>query len=81
MAVQAQIKELEAIKEEMANKVKAFMGEADKGETDSYKVSWTCSERNNFDAKAFASDHTNLDLSKYYKKSSYRTFKVNKKSK
>ena len=80
MAVQAQIKELEAIKDEMANKVKVFMGEAGKGETDRYKVSWTSSEKSTFDNKAFASDHPNLDLSKYYKKSTYRTFKVNKKA-
>ena len=80
MAVQGQIKELEAIKDEMANKVKVFMGEAGKGETDRFKVSWTSSERSSFDAKAFAADHANLDLSKYYKKSTVRTFKVNKKS-
>jgi putative phage-type endonuclease len=80
MAVQAQIKELEAIKDEMANKVKVFMGEAGKGETDRFKVSWTSSERNTFDAKTFALDHPNLDLSQYYKKSTVRTFKVNKKA-
>lgn len=80
VAVQAQIKELEAIKDEMANKVKVFMGEAGKGETDRFKVSWTSSEKNTFDSKAFASDHPNLDLSQYYKKSTYRTFKVNKKA-
>lgn len=80
VAVQAQIKELEAIKDEMANKVKVFMGEAGKGETDRFKVSWTSSERNTFDAKAFASDHPNLELSQYYKKSTVRTFKVNKKA-
>ncbi|MBQ2396505.1 MAG: YqaJ viral recombinase family protein [Bacteroidales bacterium] len=80
MAVQTQIKELEAIKDEMANKVKVFMGEAGKGETDRFKVSWTSSERNTFDSKTFASDHPNLDLTKYYKKTTVRTFKVNKKA-
>lgn len=80
MAIQTQIKELEAIKDEMANKVKVFMGEAGKGETDRFKVSWTSSERNTFDSKAFASDHPNLDLSQYYKKTTVRTFKVNKKA-
>lgn len=80
MALQAQIKELEAIKDEMANKVKVFMGEAGKGETDHFKVSWTSSERNTFDSKAFALDHPNLDLSNYYKKTTVRPFKVNKKA-
>ena len=80
VALQAQIKELEAIKDEMANKVKVFMGEAGKGSTDRYSVSWTSSERKSFDAKAFAVDHANLDLSKYYKTTTVRTFKVNKKA-
>lgn len=76
MALSAQIKELEKLKDEMANKVKAFLGEAGKGETDNYKVSWTSSSRSTFDSKRFASDHKDIDLSEYYKTSSYRTFKV-----
>lgn len=75
-ALSAQIKALEARKEEAANKVKAFMKEAGKGESERYRVSWGTTERNNFDAKRFASDHKDIDLSEYYKKSSYRTFKV-----
>lgn len=76
MALTAQIKELEKIRDEMANKVKAFLGEAGKGECDRYKVSWTSSTRSTFDSKRFASDHKDIDLSEYYKTSSYRTFKV-----
>lgn len=76
MALTAQIKELETLKDEMANRVKAFMGESGKGETSSYKVSWTSSERKTFDTKKFAADHKDMELSEYYKISSYRTFKV-----
>lgn len=76
MALSAQIKELEALKDEMANRVKAFMGESGKGETSKYKVSWTSAERKSFDAKKFAADHKDMELSEYYKISSYRTFKV-----
>lgn len=76
VALSAQIKELEKLKDEMANKVKAFLGEAGKGETDNYKVSWTSSSRSTFDSKRFAADHKDIDLSEYYKTSSYRTFKV-----
>lgn len=76
MALTAQIKELETLKDEMANRVKAFMGESGKGETSCYKVSWTSSERKTFDAKKFAADHKDMELSEYYKISSYRTFKV-----
>lgn len=75
-SLSAQIKALEERKEECANKVKAFVKEAGKGESERYRVSWATAERNNFDAKRFAADHSDIDLSEYYKKSSYRTFKV-----
>lgn len=79
IALSAQIKDLEKLKDEMANKVKAFLGEAGKGETDNYRVSWASSSRSTFDSKRFASDHKDIDLSEYYKTSSYRTFKVTEK--
>lgn len=81
MALSEQIKELEKLKDEMSNKVKAFLGEAGKGETDSYKVTWTSASRSTFDSKRFAADHKDIDLSEYYKTSSYRTFKVTQKNK
>jgi predicted phage-related endonuclease len=52
------------------------MGNSEKGESNSYKVSWASASRNSFDSKRFAEDYSNMDLSKYYKQSSYRTFKV-----
>ena len=76
MALSAQIKELEKLKDEMANKVKAFLGEAGRGESDHFKVSWASTSRSTFDSKRFASDHKDIDLSEYYKTSTYRTFKV-----
>ncbi len=76
MALSAQIKELEKLKDEMANKVKAFLGEAGRGESDNFKVSWASTSRSTFDSKRFASDHKDIDLSDYYKTSTYRTFKV-----
>lgn len=81
MNLSKQIKELEAMKDEFANRVKAFMGESGKGESNGFKVSWTSSERKTFDAKKFASDHKELDLSTYYKTSSCRAFKVTEYSK
>lgn len=80
MALTAQIKELEKLKDEMANKVKAFLGEAGRGETDRYKVSWVSAQRSTFDSKRFASEHSDIDLSEYYKNSTYRTFKVTEKT-
>ena len=76
MALSSQIKELEKMKDEAANRVKAFLGDAGKGTTDRYKVSWTSSTRSAFDSKRFAQEHQDIDLSGYYKTSTYRTFKV-----
>ena len=76
IAIGKQIEELKKLKEEMANNVKAFMGEAGKGESDHFKVSWSSSLRTTFDHKKFASDNPNLDLTQYYKSSTTRTFRV-----
>lgn len=79
MALGEQIKTLKAQQDELANKVKSFMNEAGKGESDHFKVSWTSSDRSTFDAKKFASDHKDMDLSNYYKTTQTRTFRVNEK--
>lgn len=76
IALGKQIDELKKLKEEAANKVKAFMGDAGRGESDRYKVSWSSYLKATFDHKKFASDNPNLDLSKYYKSSNARTFRV-----
>ena len=76
MNFNALIKDLERQRDEVANRIKAFMGESGRGESDGYKVSWTSAARSSFDSKKFAADHKDMDLSKYYKTSSYRTFKV-----
>ena len=79
MALTAQIKALEGQKDEVANKVKAYMGEYGRGENSAYKVSWTSSERRSFDIKRFEKDHPEVDTSNYYKVSSSRTFRVTAK--
>jgi putative phage-type endonuclease len=79
MELSEQIKDLEKAKDDAANKVKAFLGEAGRGESDRYKVSWTSSERKSFDSKRFAKENPDIDLDSYYKTSTYRTFKVTKK--
>lgn len=79
MELYAQIKVLEKAKEEAANKVKAFLGEAGKGESDRYRVSWTSSERRNFDSARFAKENPDIDIDSYYKVITYRTFKVTEK--
>ena len=64
------------MKDEVANRIKGFMGEASKGESDKFKVSWVSSVRNTFDHKAFAKDNPGIDLSAYYKSTPTRTFKI-----
>lgn len=75
------IKDIEKQRDEVANRIKAFMGESGKGATNHYKVSWTSSTRASFDSKKFASDHSDMDLSNYYKTSIVRSFKVSENSK
>lgn len=79
IAIGKQIKELEKLKEEAANNVKAIMGESGKGESNNFKVSWSSYLKTTFDHKKFASDNPNIDLTQYYKSSNVRTFKVNEK--
>ena len=71
-----QIKELEEIRDECANKVKAYMGESNSGDGHRYCVSWTPVVRRTFDAKRFSYDNPEIDLSDYYKVSNVRVFRV-----
>ena len=77
--ISSQIKHLTSLKDEVANKVKAFLTEAGRGESDRFKVSWATAERKTFDTKKFMADHKDIDMDEYYKVSSYRTFKVTEK--
>ena len=80
LSLTAQIKALEAQKDEMANKVKAFLGEAGKGENERYRVSWTTSKRPSLDTKRLAQEHPEIDINQYYKVSSTRSFRVTEKN-
>ena len=71
-----QIKELESMRDEAANRIKAFLGESGGGECDGFKVSWKSQTRKTFDSKKFAKDNPKLDLSGYYKETNTRTFRV-----
>lgn len=70
------IKELESMREERANRIKAYMGNAGFGTHEKYSVQWKSSTRRTFDSKRFAADHKGIDLSGYYKESITRTFRV-----
>ena len=76
MAIGEQIKELETMRNELANKVKGFMGEAAEGECGGFKVSWRSNTRRTFDSKRFIEENPDIDMSDYWKESSTRIFRV-----
>ena len=75
-------KQLEKITETIdgiANRIKAHLQECERGEGEKYKVSWKTQTRSTFDSKKFIADHPELDVSKYFKTSNSRPFKVTEK--
>lgn len=76
IALKDQIKELETLAEEAANKIKEFMGESGCGNADGFKVSWKTQTRSTFDRKRFEKENPDIDLSGYFKQSASRPFKV-----
>lgn len=78
-AINAQIKELKELKDDCENKVKAYMAEAAKGESDRFRVSFASSVRKTFDVKALAKDYPEIDLDSYYTQTPTRTFRVTQK--
>lgn len=76
IALKQQIKELEAMMDEAANKIKEFMGESSGGECDGFRVSWKSQTRSTFNRKRFEKENPDIDLSGYFKESISRPFKV-----
>lgn len=62
--------------DELKAKIMQYIGDADSGEYDKYKVSWKSQTRKTFDVKAFQAEHPDIDLSDYYKTTNLRPFKV-----
>lgn len=74
------LKEVSEIVEGIENRIKAHLGECERGEGEKYKVSWKTQYRSTFDHKKFIADHPEMDVSAYYKKSNSRPFKVTEKT-
>ena len=74
-----QLKDLTKNIDGIENRIKAHLGECAMGEGEKYKVSWKTQYRSTFDSKKFVADHPDMDVSKYYKTSSSRPFKVSVK--
>lgn len=79
-AIDEQIKALEEIRDQYKAQIMQAMGDAEKGICGDVKVSWKTQTRSTFDAKAYAKDHPNEDLSPYYKQSKFRAFKITRAS-
>lgn len=60
----------------IANRIKAHLGECERGEGEKYKVSWKTQSRTTFDHKRFVANHPEMDVSQYFKTSQSRTFRV-----
>ena len=57
------------------------LGERETGICGDYSVSWKQQNRRMFDAARFAKDHPQLDLSGYYKESTFRKFDIKESTK
>ena len=74
-----QLKSLTQTIDGIENRIKAHLGEFARGEGEKYKVSWKTQYRKTFDAKAFIADHPQMDVSKYYRESNSRPFRITEK--
>jgi putative phage-type endonuclease len=63
----------------IANRIKAHLQECERGEGEKYKVSWKTQSRSSFDHKKFIKDHPSMDVSKYFKTTNTRPFRVTEK--
>ena len=77
--LKAQAKELDETIGGIENRLKAHLGECERGEGEKYKVSWKTQSRSTFDSKKFIADHPEVDVSKYFKTSNSRPFRVTEK--
>lgn len=76
MALASQIKAISSLRDEVGNRIKAYMKEAGRGESAGYRVSYVNQERRTFDTKRFSAEHEDIDLDEYYNTTSTRVFKV-----
>ena len=74
--LKAQIKALEQQIDSASNEIKEYMGSASKGTYGDFLVSWGNRSRSSFDKKAFQKENPGVDLSPYFKISTYRQFSV-----
>lgn len=74
LAAKAKAAEAEKYAEMYKNILKQHLGDATSAVGDRYTVTWKPKRKTTFDAKRFHAEHPELDLSGYYKTSTYREF-------
>jgi len=62
--------------EEIKQTLMMDLGENETGTVGAYKVTWKPQSKWTFDHKKFAEEHTDMDLEKYFKTSSFRKFDI-----
>lgn len=75
-ALKAQAKELDEQINTIENRIKAHLGEYERGEGEKYRISWKTQSRTTFDYRRLLRDNPDMDLSDYFKTSNSRPFKV-----
>lgn len=76
LSAKAALKQLQAEVSKHENTIKERLGEMESGLCGKYRVSWKSQTRRTFDAKGYAADHPDADLSDYYSANTFRKFTV-----
>lgn len=81
IALKTQIKALEQEKEKCEQIIKEDLKDAEIGLCGPWRVTWQTRQRKTFDAKRLEAERPDLDLSGFYKTSTYRTFAIKEEKK
>lgn len=74
--LKAQVKDLTAKCDGLANQIKEYMGTASRGSAGDFRVTYGSQTRRTFDKKAFSKDNPGFDLSNWEKVNTSRVFNV-----
>ena len=72
----AEMDRIKKEKDEIENRLKVYMDDAESGESERYFISYAEQSRRTFDVNRFAGDHPDLDLTDYYKTTVTRQFRA-----
>lgn len=72
----AAIKEMQDVLDRQTNEIKAYMGDAERGEDSNFRVIWKTQERRGLDAKKLKAAYPDIDYGKYEKVTTSRPFTI-----